>query len=137
MANTWTYINHIRSTSTSRAQSGEIDSIQVVLTIRLSYIAYLDMLRRETVERNLELRDKSTREYLEYVQTLYNYLVSFFERALPLMDLDAKLKEEGDNFAAAWEAGQVEGWTEGPAWKKAAVKPAGEGIWCPYCAHPA
>ena len=96
---------------------------------RLSYFGYLDMLRQGKVERTLDVKEKSLPAYLEYVQTLYNYLVSFFDRALPLTDIHQKIKEEEEKFEAAWAAGEVEGWeTEG---KKAA--PVGEGIWCPFC----
>ncbi|GFZ42563.1 hypothetical protein JCM24511_00279 [Saitozyma sp. JCM 24511] len=103
---------------------------------RLSYIGYLDMLRHGRVERTLDVREKSLPAYLEYVQTLYNYLVSFFERALPLVDIRAKIKEEEDNFASAWEAGQVEGWSAESSKKASAAGGAGgdgTGIWCPYC----
>ena len=96
---------------------------------RLSYFGYLDMLRQGKVERTLDVKEKSLPAYLEYVQTLYNYLVSFFDRALPLTDIHQKIKEEEEKFEAAWAAGEVEGWeAEG---KKAA--PVGEGIWCPFC----
>jgi splicing factor 3A subunit 3 len=104
---------------------------------RLSYIGYLDMLRHGRVERTLDVREKSLPAYLEYVQTLYNYLVSFFERALPLVDIRAKIKEEEDNFASAWEAGQVEGWSAESSKKASAASGGaggdGTGIWCPYC----
>ena len=103
---------------------------------RLSYIAYLDMLRHGQVERTLDIREKSTAQYLEYVQTLYNYLVSFFERALPLIDIQQKLKEWEATFESSWTSGSVEGWSESSS---AASKPkvngsgTSEGIWCPYC----
>lgn len=96
----------------------------------MSYIAYIDMLRHGKLERTLETRDKATPGYLNYVQTLYDYLVGFFNRALPLINIQAKLKEEEENFAAAWEAGQVSGWDEK---KKPSAAPAGEAIWCGFC----
>jgi splicing factor 3A subunit 3 len=97
---------------------------------RLSYFGYLDMLRQGKVERTLDVKEKSLPAYLEYVQTLYNYLVSYFDRALPLTNIHSKIKEEQDKFEAAWTAGEVPGWeSEGP--KKSA--PTGEGIWCPFC----
>ena len=98
---------------------------------RLSYFGYLDMLRQGKVERTLDLKEKSLPAYLEYVQTLYTYLVSFFDRALPLIDIHSKIKEQEEQFEAAWNAGQVEGW-EAASGKKGPA-PAGEGIWCPYC----
>jgi hypothetical protein len=88
------------------------------------------MLRQGKVERTLDVKEKSLPAYLEYIQTLYNYLVSFFDRALPLTNIHQKIREEEEKFEAAWSAGQVEGWeSEGP--KKTA--PTGEGIWCPFC----
>jgi splicing factor 3A subunit 3 len=92
------------------------------------------MLRHGKLERTLDVRDKMTQSYLEYAQTLYNYLVSFFERALPLMDIRQKLKDAVEDFETAWEAGRVEGWNEGsskPVSK--AVQGNGDGIWCQYC----
>lgn len=67
---------------------------------------------------------------LRYVQTIYNYLVSFFDRALPLIDIHKKLKEDDAEFEKLWAAGEIEGWTEGKANGGVLNK---EGIWCPYC----
>ena len=94
---------------------------------RLSYIAYLDMLRQGKVERTLDIREKTNAQYLEYVNTMYNYLVSFFERALPLEDIHGKLADLETSFASSWKGGQVDGWSE------ASGSGSGEGIWCPYC----
>lgn len=64
------------------------------------------------------------------MQTLYSYLTSFFERALPLIDIEKKLKEEEEAFDTAWAAGEVEGWDEGSA-----APSTDGGIWCAYCAR--
>lgn len=60
---------------------------------------------------------------------LYTYVAGFFERAVPLVDIKAKIEEEEANFEADWEGGRLPQWTEKGA------KPAaeGSGIWCPYC----
>ncbi|WRT65712.1 uncharacterized protein IL334_002660 [Kwoniella shivajii] len=100
---------------------------------RLSYIGFLDMLKQGKVERTLELKEKSSAAYLEYVQTLYNYLMSYFERALPLVNIQAKIKEEEEKFKSAWEAGQVQGWEAESSTKSKAQNNNGEGIWCQYC----
>lgn len=96
----------------------------------ISYIGYIEMLKTGKVERALDLRERSTPAYLEYVQSLYAYLVSFFERALPLVDLKLKLEEEETAFEKAWEADEIKGWTEAGS----SSKLSGNGIWCPYCA---
>ena len=96
----------------------------------MSYIAYIDMLRHGKLERTLETRDKATAGYLNYVQTLYDYLVGFFNRALPLINLQEKLKEEEEKFATEWESNSLPGWEEK---KKAAAAPVGEAIWCGFC----
>jgi splicing factor 3A subunit 3 len=101
-------------------------------TSRLSYIAYLDMLRQGRVERTLYLKEKARPAYLEYVKGLYTYLAGFFERALPLFDIQKTLAELEAKFEADWAAGSIEGWTDGKATSTAAN--GGEGIWCPYCA---
>ena len=99
---------------------------------RLSYIGYLDMLRHGKVERTLDTKEKTNQAYVNYVQTLYDYLVGFFSRALPLINVQAKLKEEEDNFATAWEADQVERWEDAKK-SSASAAPAGEAIWCGFC----
>lgn len=96
----------------------------------ISYIGYIEMLKTGRVERSLDLRERSNPAYLEYVQSLYAYLVSFFERALPLIDLKTKLEEEEANFEKLWAADEIQGWSDGSSSSKA----AGSGIWCPYCA---
>lgn len=88
------------------------------------------MLRKGTIQRNLDAKEKASAAYLSYVTALYNYLVSFFDRALPLIDVQEKLREEEDNFASAWEAGQVGGW-KGES--STVTANGGEGIWCPFC----
>lgn len=91
------------------------------------------MLRHGRVERTLDLKEKSTAGYLEYTQTLYNYLVSFFGRALPLVDIQAKIKADQEDFESAWRAEQVEGWEAESSSRGKVAVPAGAGIWCPYC----
>ncbi|ORY22495.1 hypothetical protein BCR39DRAFT_551420 [Naematelia encephala] len=98
-----------------------------------SYISYLDMLRHGQVEKTLDVKEKSVPAYLEYVQTLYNYLLSFFERALPLMNLQSKLEEEGAKFEQQWTDGQVAGWELDVGSKAKAAPANASGIWCPYC----
>ncbi|WVQ79096.1 hypothetical protein IAT38_001190 [Cryptococcus sp. DSM 104549] len=100
---------------------------------RLSYVAFLDMLKHGKVERTLDVKEKSLPGYLEYVQTLHNYLLSFFERALPLLNVQAKVKELEKAFEAAWEAGQVEGWESASGSKGKAQENSGEGLWCQFC----
>ena len=92
------------------------------------------MLRHSKIERTLDVREKSNAQYLEYVQTLYNYLVSFFDRALPLEDVHGRLTEWESSFESAWVAGQVDGWDEKSNGSRIS-KPMenGDGIWCPYC----
>lgn len=98
--------------------------------LRLSYIAYLDMLRQGKVERTLDTKEKSVPEYLAYIQGIYSYLLSFFDRALPLINVQKRLKQAEDDFAAAWEAGSVRGWEAESSSKPKQVE---GGIWCPYC----
>ena len=97
---------------------------------RLSYLGFLDMLKSGRVERTLDLKEKGHPAYLEYVKGLYTYLVGFFERALPLIDIQAKIAAEEAKFETAWSEGKLEEWTEGSTAKAAN---GGEGIWCPYC----
>ena len=119
---------------TSPCHVKPVSTLAGLMPSRLSYIAFLDMLRHGKVERTLDVREKSLPSYLEYVQTLHSYLISFFSRALPLLDLEAKMKEEEDSFASAWVADEVSGWAESSTKPKSAPIANVRGIWCPYCA---
>lgn len=100
---------------------------------RLSYIGYIDMLRHGKVERTLDVKEKSVPAYLEYVQTLYNYIVSFFDRALPLIDIHKQIRDLEEQFEISWAGGQVEGWEPESSSSKGKSALNTEGIWCPYC----
>jgi splicing factor 3A subunit 3 len=99
---------------------------------RLSYVGYLDMLRHGKVERTLDVKEKSVPAYLEYVQTLYNYIVSFFDRALPLIDVHKQIADLEHQFELTWAVGQVEGWEPEASTSKSTGLNT-EGIWCPFC----
>lgn len=91
------------------------------------------MLRQGKVERALDTKEKSLPEYLAYIRGVHNYLISFFDRALPLIDVQKRLTQAEDDFATAWEAGRVEGWEAETSSKPKQVE---GGIWCPYCQCP-
>lgn len=111
---------------------------------RLQYLQYLDALASSDKSLHPELGKecKHTKEYEQYVphppilvvlisfrylQTLYNYLLSFSKRTQPLVDVDALQQTATQKFSSLWEANEVPGWE--------APKPAenGDGIWCPAC----
>jgi splicing factor 3A subunit 3 len=45
-----------------------------------------------------------------YVQSLHDYLVDFYKRALPLENLDAELVKVDAAFEHEWQAGTLPGW---------------------------
>lgn len=95
---------------------------------RLSYLQYL----ATCTDFKLSPALKSAPEYSKYLTALLSYLSSFYEKVMPLGDLDGLLKEADSAFAAAWEEGRVEGWAvqdEAPA----EDKKEGDGIWCAAC----
>ncbi|WWC87900.1 uncharacterized protein L201_002800 [Kwoniella dendrophila CBS 6074] len=114
---------------------------------RISYLAYLEILKSGKIVKgnnnnNLDLKEKSSAAYLEYVQTLYNYLIGFFERSLPLINLQSKLKQEEENFKSLWEKNEFEGWkiennnnNNNASTSQTNPNPNNtqEGLWCKYC----
>ncbi|CEQ39749.1 SPOSA6832_01301 [Sporobolomyces salmonicolor] len=98
---------------------------------RLTYLQYLASITSFT----LSLQLKSSPEYSKYLTALLSYLSGFYERVLPLGDLDEVLKAADEAFAKQWEAGQVQGWTQEQA-EEDGEKKASEGI-CLYSVYTA
>ncbi|BGP13886.1 hypothetical protein JCM10213_002525 [Rhodosporidiobolus nylandii] len=94
---------------------------------RYTYLQYLGAITSFSLSLNL----KASPEYAKYLTNLLSYLSAFYERVLPLGDLDEVLKAADADFAKRWEAGQVEGWAQ--AAEGAEEKKESEGIWCAAC----
>ncbi|XP_004288108.1 PREDICTED: splicing factor 3A subunit 3-like [Fragaria vesca subsp. vesca] len=70
----------------------------------IEYHAYLDVFSQlHKTPRKL----KSTRQYREYVETLVQYLVSFFHRTEPLQDLDKIFAKVEAEFEEEWEIAMI------------------------------
>lgn len=54
--------------------------------------------------------DKLTVSYKSYVNSLLEYLKSFYDRSQPLSQLEKVLKRTEEEFYDQWDAGQVAGW---------------------------
>lgn len=68
---------------------------------------------------------------LRYLQSLLEYLKSFYRRAFPLKDMDSELETVIADFNKRWEKGQIEGWSE--ITPSSASQDAG--IWCDACTY--
>jgi splicing factor 3A subunit 3 len=55
---------------------------------------------------------KYKREYLEYVEGLLRYLITFHERTIPLQSVMKLLGHVEDDFDAKWKAGEILGWDD-------------------------
>ncbi len=97
---------------------------------RLSYLQYL----ATCTDFKLSLTIKAKPEYSKYLTQLLSYLQGFYDKVFPLGDLDGLLREADAQFAAAWEAGQVTGWS-GEDEAAGEHKKEGDGIWCAACKH--
>ncbi|GAA6062347.1 hypothetical protein JCM10212_005689 [Sporobolomyces blumeae] len=97
---------------------------------RLSYLQYL----QSVTAFSLSLQLKSTPAYSKYLTALLSYLEGFYERVVPLGDLDQVLKAADDEFAKQWDAGQVAGWKQQdtPA-EGGEEQKEDQGIWCAAC----
>jgi splicing factor 3A subunit 3 len=95
---------------------------------RYTYLQYLGAVTNFALSLNL----KASPEYSKYLTALLSYLSGFYERTVPLGDLDEVLKAADQEFAKRWEEGSVAGWAK-PA-EEDQEKKEGEGIWCAACA---
>ncbi|BGP37965.1 Pre-mRNA-splicing factor sap61 [Rhodotorula kratochvilovae] len=94
---------------------------------RYSYLQYLGAVTQFALSPQL----KAQPAYAKYLTDLLAYLSNFYERVLPLGDLDAVLEAADAAFARRWEAGEVPGWVQNA--EDAEEKKEGEGIWCAAC----
>ena len=55
---------------------------------------------------------KFTKAYLDYVQSLLRYLISFHERTQPLKPVMKLLGSVEDRFEERWSGGEILGWED-------------------------
>ncbi|CAH9140883.1 unnamed protein product [Cuscuta epithymum] len=73
----------------------------------IEYTAYLEVFSKpQLISRKL----KSTRQYMEYLQKLLEYLIYFFQRTEPLQDIDRIFLKLDGEFEEQWTNGKFEGW---------------------------
>ncbi|GAA6054555.1 hypothetical protein JCM3770_006029 [Rhodotorula araucariae] len=96
---------------------------------RYSYLQYLAALTSFALSPQL----KAQPAYAKYLTDLLAYLSNFYERVLPLGDLDAVLEQADAAFARRWDAGNVPGWAQNADEAADEKKKDGEGIWCAAC----
>ncbi|KAI4337959.1 hypothetical protein L6164_016320 [Bauhinia variegata] len=73
----------------------------------IEYSAYLDVFSQtDKVPRKV----KMTRQYGEYMESLLEYLIYFFQRTEPLQDLDRIFSKVVSEFEEDWANGKVPGW---------------------------
>lgn len=73
----------------------------------IEYSAYLDIFSEtDKIPRKM----KTTRQYRVYLNSLLEYLISFFHRTEPLQDLDRIFSKVTTEFDENWATGRVLGW---------------------------
>ncbi|KAH7911562.1 hypothetical protein BJ138DRAFT_1172473 [Hygrophoropsis aurantiaca] len=104
---------------------------------RLPYLQYLDVLltsENNLLHKELSRETRFTRDYESYIQNLHDYLLSFFKRTQPLVDVQSKYRGAEADFDSKWDAGEIADWEESKNAKQAPnANGAGEGIWCSAC----
>ncbi|KAI9783403.1 MAG: hypothetical protein M1839_003938 [Geoglossum umbratile] len=105
---------------------------------RLTYLQYLDSFDTFTPPQcTITRAQKATDQYFNYVGQLANYLEGLLKRTRPLEDLSKLFRNLDEEFAKAWDAGEVPGWgvqmkAAGPT-APVASGGSGEDIWCAEC----
>ncbi|KAI8643536.1 hypothetical protein BD408DRAFT_414722 [Parasitella parasitica] len=90
---------------------------------KLDYLQYLSEF--DHFATNYPKTIKATDGYKTYINSLFDYLHSFFRRAKPLYNI-AELEDEAlDEFDTQWELGQLKGWEQ--------VDTKNEELFCPAC----
>lgn len=73
----------------------------------IEYTAYLEVFSKPQL---IPRKHKSTRQYMEYLQKLLEYLIYFFHRTQPLQDIDKIFSKLVDEFEEQWTNGTFQGW---------------------------
>ena len=95
-------------TNSAKGKSGS----DALVSLRVQFIAYTDWLENCTKFSRLPRNGKNLK-YKEYLQTVLDYLTSFYTRSHPLMVSAEKiLADAKDDFAAVWSTGNVPGWED-------------------------
>ncbi|SPO06080.1 related to RNA splicing factor PRP9 [Cephalotrichum gorgonifer] len=80
---------------------------------RLNYLQYLEIFDNFAPGAGGIKRDeKLTDQYFRYLGELAEYLESFMRRTRPLENVDKIIAAFDDEFGAAWEKNEVEGWVD-------------------------
>jgi splicing factor 3A subunit 3 len=95
------------------------DTDQATLKPAKDYITYVQQFTHfNRIPRTM----KYQKAYMEYVESLLRYLISFHERTQPLKSAVKLMEEVEDDFDKHWEAGELLGWED------RAAGPLGEDI---------
>merc|ERR1712070_136965 len=82
----------------------------------ITYLQYLDIFTKfADIEPERKVRSNA---YLLYLKDLFEYLISFVRRALPLIDLDDLLFENYEllqSFSILYHQHEIPGWTSSTA----------------------
>jgi splicing factor 3A subunit 3 len=73
----------------------------------LDYIQYLNKFNSFFY---IPENTKSSKAYVHYISTLWNYLSDYFWRIQPLVEMQEYLEKWKIEFEIKWKAGQVQGW---------------------------
>lgn len=73
----------------------------------IEYTAYLEVFSKPQL---IPRKQKSTRQYMEYLEKLLEYLVYFFQRTQPLQDIEKIFSKLVGEFEEQWTNGKFEGW---------------------------
>lgn len=73
------------------------------------YITYVQQFMHfNRIPRSYKFR----KAYIEYVESLLRYLISFHERTQPLQSAIKLMEDVEDEFDKTWDAGEVLGWED-------------------------
>ncbi|PWN26034.1 hypothetical protein BDZ90DRAFT_233630 [Jaminaea rosea] len=114
---------------------------------RVNYLTYLDKMH---VLAEIEVDVKRQDGYRSYLAGLRSYLVEFLRKIRPLDDVDGMVADAEGVFAAKWDQGEAEGWSDqGNAFATSSDQPQASsssgprppnagaaedgGVWCDAC----
>lgn len=101
------YINLMGKTNLNPMEQGPIISQQMNSAPSIDYLSYLSSFDKLY---EIPLDIKSKKEYMEYLDSIIDYLKDFIFRAQPLIDVDSELIDAVNEFEKQWKSNKFIGW---------------------------
>lgn len=103
------FLDYINMTTKKQATGTQQSSEEPAGELHMDYITYVQQF---THFHRIPRHTKFQKAYVQYVEKLLRYLISFHERTQPLKSVVTLLGQVEDEFEEKWDSGELLGWQD-------------------------